>query len=182
MKIGKTTEILKKAAAVCKSKTARLLILTSLQRHRMISGPMVSKKIHALTLADRQRVDYRKAFAHGTIEKRLVIVQGGDFAANQSHQLEMLAQDDGHGGCQADWSLHPLFNDDHVNCCYSGDDDDADVPLDVCDQDDDDELLVLDMIRSKREAEGLEFNMEEEIDQAADMFIKRFRQRLKNGF
>ncbi|VAI19639.1 unnamed protein product [Triticum turgidum subsp. durum] len=140
MKIGKTTEILKKAAAVCKSKTARLLILTSLQRRRMISGPMVSKKIHALTLADRQRVDYRKAFAHGTIEK-------------QSHQLEMLAQDDGHGGCQADWSLHPLFNDDHVNCCYSGDDDDADVPLDVCDQDDDDELLVLDMIRSKREQE-----------------------------
>ncbi|KAF7073526.1 hypothetical protein CFC21_078493 [Triticum aestivum] len=177
MKIGKTTEILKKAAAVCKSKTAGLLILASLQRRRMASGPMVSKKIHALTLANRQRVDYRKASQLGRIEKGPV-----DFAANLSHQLEMLGQDDGHGGCQADWSLHPLFNDDNVNCCYSGDDDDVDVLLDACDQDDDDELSVLDVIRSKREVEGLEFNMEEEIDQAADMFINRFRQRLNNGF
>ncbi|VAI34423.1 unnamed protein product [Triticum turgidum subsp. durum] len=148
----------------------------------MASGPMVSKKIHTLTLADRTRLDYHKAFALGTIEKRPVIVHGGDFAANLSHQMEVLGQDDGHGGWQADWSLHSLFNDDHVNCCYSGDHDDADVLVDACDQDDDDELSVLDVIRSKREVEGLEFNMEEEIDQAADMFIKRFRQRLNNGF
>ncbi|KAM3276632.1 hypothetical protein ACQJBY_044818 [Aegilops geniculata] len=181
MKIGKATEILKKAAMMCKSKTARLLILASLQRRKMASGPMASK-IYTLTLANQERVDYRKAFALSTIEMRPIIVHGGDFAANLSHQLEMLGEDDGHGSCQAEWSLHPLFMDDHVNCCYSGDDDDADVRLDACDQDDDDELSVLDVIRSKREVEGLEFNMEEEIDQAADMFIKRFWQRLNNGF
>jgi hypothetical protein len=40
----------------------------------------------------------------------------------------------------------------------------------------------MDVIRSNREVEGLEFNMEEEIDQAADLFIRRFRQRLNNSF
>ncbi|KAM3258799.1 hypothetical protein ACQJBY_050530 [Aegilops geniculata] len=90
MKIGKTTEILKKAAVMCKSKTARLLILTSLQRCRMAPGSMVSKKIHAQTLSDQERVDYRKAFVLDTIEKRSVIVHGGDFAANLSHHMEMV--------------------------------------------------------------------------------------------
>jgi hypothetical protein len=40
----------------------------------------------------------------------------------------------------------------------------------------------MDVIRSIREVEGLEFNMEEEIDQAADMFIRRFRQRMNKDF
>ena len=40
----------------------------------------------------------------------------------------------------------------------------------------------MDVIRSNQEAEGLEFDMEEDIDQAADMFIRRFRQRLNEGF
>ncbi|XP_044948659.1 uncharacterized protein LOC123398229 [Hordeum vulgare subsp. vulgare] len=189
MKIGKTTEILKKVAAMCKSKTTRLLILASLQRRRMAARPMVANMIHTLTRTDRERVDYRKAFALDTIDKRPVIVHGGDFAANLSHQLEMLGQDDGRGACHGDWTVHSLFNNDHVNYCYTnddGDDDDDndgdDELLDVCDQDDDDDLSVMDVIRSKREVEGLEFNMEEEIDQAADMFIKRFRQRLNNGF
>ncbi|KAF7073524.1 hypothetical protein CFC21_078490 [Triticum aestivum] len=179
MKIGKTTEILKKAAAMCKSKTTRLLILASLQRRRMAAAAVVSHKIHTRIVADRNRVDCHKPLALRTIEKRPVIVHGGDLADNISHQLAMLTQEDGHGGCPADWTLHPLFNDDHINCCYTNDDD---VLLDACDQEDNDELSVMDVIRSNREVEGLESNMEEEIDMAADMFIRRFRQRLNNGF
>lgn len=179
MKIGKTTEILKKAAVMCKSKTARLLILASLQRRRMAAAAMVSHKTHMRIVPDRNRVDCHKPLALRTIEKRPVIAHGGDLAANLSHQLEMFGQEDSHGGCLADWTLHPIFNDGHDNYCYTDNDE---VLLDSCDQDDDDELSVMDVIRTNREVEGLEFNIEEEIDQAADMFIRRFRQRLNNGF
>ncbi|RLN32875.1 uncharacterized protein C2845_PM03G02850 [Panicum miliaceum] len=35
---------------------------------------------------------------------------------------------------------------------------------------------------SNREVEGLEFNMDDEIDQACDMFIRRFRKRMNRSF
>jgi hypothetical protein len=37
-------------------------------------------------------------------------------------------------------------------------------------------------IRSNKEVEGLEFNMEQDIDQAADIFIKKFRQQMNHDF
>jgi hypothetical protein len=37
---------------------------------------------------------------------------------------------------------------------------------------------VIHVIRSKRELEGLEFNMDDEIDEAAEMFITRFREQM----
>ncbi|VAI19642.1 unnamed protein product [Triticum turgidum subsp. durum] len=179
MKIGKAPELLKKAAAMCKSKTARLLILASLQRRGMARTAVVSRKIDALIVADWERVDRHKALALRTMEKRPIIVHESDFEANFSHHLAVFNQENGHGGCPAEWTLHPLFNNDHDNCRYTKDDD---VLIDSCDQYNDDEPSVVDVIRNNREVEGLEFNMEEEIDQAADMFIRRFRQRLNEGF
>ncbi|KAF7059831.1 hypothetical protein CFC21_066685 [Triticum aestivum] len=183
MKIGKASELVKKAAAMCKSKTgvlaARLLIPASLQRRRMATAPVVSHKIDALIMADWERVDCHKDLTLRTAEKRLVVVHEDDLAANFSHHLAVFNQENGHGGCHTDRTLHPLFNDDHKNCRYAYN---GDVPLYSCDQDDDDEPSVMDVIRNNREVEGLEFNMEEEIDQAADMFIRRFRQRLNEGF
>ncbi|XBH71254.1 hypothetical protein VPH35_098733 [Triticum aestivum] len=187
MKIGKAPELLKKAAAMCKSKTVRLLILASLQRRRMATAAhrkmataaVVSHKIDALIMADWERFDRHKALALCTVEKRPVVVHEDDLAANFPRHLAMISQENGHGGCHADRTLHPLFNDDHINCRYTYD---GDVLLDSCDQDDDDESSVMDVIRSNQEVEGLEFNMEEEIDQAADMFIRRFRQQLNEGF
>ncbi|GJM98310.1 hypothetical protein PR202_ga15306 [Eleusine coracana subsp. coracana] len=44
------------------------------------------------------------------------------------------------------------------------------------------EPSVIDIIRSNREVEGLEFNMDEEIDEACDMFIRRFRKRMNSSF
>ncbi|KAI4988940.1 uncharacterized protein LOC123398223 [Hordeum vulgare subsp. vulgare] len=177
MKIGK--ELLKKAAAMCKSKTARLLILATPQHRRMAKTAVVSHKIDALIMANWERVGRHKALAMCTVEKKPVIIHEGDFAVNFSHHLAIIDQENGHGGCLAERTRHPLFNDDHKNNHYTDDDD---VLLDSCDQDDDDEPSVMDVIRSNREVEGLEFNMEEEIDQAADMFIRRFRQRLNEGF
>jgi hypothetical protein len=101
-------------------------------------------------------------------------------AADLSHQLALFDQESGHGGCH-DWTLHPIFSNDEY--CYiqeCDDEDDGDVLLNACH--DDDEPSVMDVIRINREVEGLEFNMEEEIDQAADMFIRRFRKQLSKGF
>ncbi|KAF7073532.1 hypothetical protein CFC21_078498 [Triticum aestivum] len=178
MKIGKAPELLKKAAAMCKSKTVRLLILASLQRRRMATAAVVSHKIDALIVADWERADRHKALALGMVEKRPVIVHENDLEANFSSRLAMFGPKNGHGCFPADRTLHPLFNDDHENYRYTDDDD---VVLDSCDQDDDDEPSVMDVIKINPEVEGLEFNMEVEIDQAADMFIRRFRQRLKRG-
>ncbi|KAM3258803.1 hypothetical protein ACQJBY_050534 [Aegilops geniculata] len=183
MKIGKAPELVKKAAAICKSKTgvlaARLLIPASFQRRRMATAAVVSPKIDALIMADWERVDRHKALALCTVEKRPVVVHEDDLAANLPRHMAMISQENGHGGCHADRTLHALFKDDHKNCRYTNDDD---VLLDSYDQHDDDEPSIMDVIRSNREVEGLEFNMEEEIDQAADMFIRRFRQRLNEGF
>uniref|UniRef100_A0A0A8ZE95 Uncharacterized protein n=1 Tax=Arundo donax TaxID=35708 RepID=A0A0A8ZE95_ARUDO len=79
----------------------------------------------------------------------------------------------------SDWT-HSLFDD---NNCYVDDEEDGH------DDHDDHGLLdaleepsVIDIIRSNREVEGLEFNMDEEIDEACDMFIRRFRKRMNRSF
>uniref|UniRef100_A0A453L9U9 Uncharacterized protein n=4 Tax=Triticinae TaxID=1648030 RepID=A0A453L9U9_AEGTS len=179
MKIGKAPELLKKAAAMCKSKTARLLLLASLQRRRMATGAVVSRKIDALIVADWERADRHKALALHMVGKRPIIIHESNLEANFAHHLAMFGQENGEAGCPTDRTLHPLFNNDHDNCPYTDNDD---VLLDSCDHDDDDEPSVVDVIRSNREVEGVESNMEDEIDQAADMFIRRFRQQLNEGF
>uniref|UniRef100_A0ACD5XC54 Uncharacterized protein n=1 Tax=Avena sativa TaxID=4498 RepID=A0ACD5XC54_AVESA len=184
MKMGKATQLLKKAAAMCKSKTGvlagRLLVLAVLQRRRMSSVAVISHKIHRLVVADRERVDCHKSLVMRKVDNRQAVVHGFDMPNDLSYQLAQLAQFDqenGHGGCP-DWTLHPIFSDE--DSCYkevSEDDDDGDV----CGMDDEDEPSIMDVIRNNREIEGLEFNMEDEIDQAADMFIRRFRQQLNKS-
>uniref|UniRef100_A0ACD5XGN8 Uncharacterized protein n=1 Tax=Avena sativa TaxID=4498 RepID=A0ACD5XGN8_AVESA len=188
MKMGKAPQILKKAAAMCKSKTAvfagRLLVLAALQRRRMTSVAAISHKIHTLVNADRGRVDFHKGLVMCKIKNRQVFDHGVDMATDLSYELTLFDQDSGHGGC-LDWTLHPIFSED--DNCYTdeyADDDDGDVLLDACDCDPDHEVerSVMDVIRSNRKIEGLEFNIEDEIDQAADMFIRRFRQQLNKSF
>ena len=71
--------------------------------------------------------------------------------------------DDGDGG-YPDWTLtlHSLFDDDEHHV----------VELDV------DEPSMIDVIRSRQEGDGREFRMEDEIDQATDMFITRVCRRI----
>ncbi|KAK1632251.1 hypothetical protein QYE76_006566 [Lolium multiflorum] len=185
MKISKAPQLLKKAAAMCKSKTGvlagRLLVLAALQRRRMTSVAVISHKIHALVVLDRERMDCRKALMLHKVERRPAVIHEDDMASDLSHQLALFGQETAHGGCP-DWTLHPIFSDDDNSYTEeSNDEDDGDVLLDAC-HDDDDEPSVMDVIRINREVEGLEFNMEEEIDQAADMFIRRFRKQLSKGF
>ena len=84
MKIGKAPVLLKKAVAMCKSKSgvlaARLLILASLQGRRMATVAVISQKIHALIAADRKRVECHKSLMLRKSEKRPVVVHGVEMA------------------------------------------------------------------------------------------------------
>ncbi|KAM0854313.1 hypothetical protein ACQ4PT_050531 [Festuca glaucescens] len=183
MKIGN----FKKVAALCKSKTvvltARLLVLASLHR-RIATVSVISHGIHTLMVGNDQGVDCdkaimpRKGLAGGAVHRGHTV--------DISNQLALFHEEDGDGGVCPNWTLHSIFDDD--NCCYNGydlDDGDHDVHnmlLDECDDDhNENEPSVMDVIRSNLEVEGLEFNVDDEIDQAADMFITRFRNRMSQS-
>lgn len=176
MKISKAPELLKKAVTVFKSKTSalrtRLLILASLRR-RMATVGALSNRIHAL-MADREkaRVDCDKALVLPRVMAGREKPVNGEIV-DLSH-LALFDQED--GGGYPDWT-DSLFNDDN---CYTNEDngDDHDVLLDAFD----DKPSVIDIIRSNREVEGLEFNIDDEIDQAADMYIRRFHERMNRSF
>ncbi|KAM3276636.1 hypothetical protein ACQJBY_044822 [Aegilops geniculata] len=172
MKIGKAPALLKKAAAMCKNKTsvltARLLVLVALRR-RMATVGTISQRIHALTVSNREKdakVNYHKALMLRKAEKPTY--HGGEMA-NLSHQLVFFDQEVAVGGCP-DWTLHPIVSD--------GDD------FSYTDEygDDRDEPSVMNSMRSNQEAEGLEINVHDDIDLAAEMFIRKFREQMNERF
>ncbi|KQJ90969.1 uncharacterized protein LOC100822799 [Brachypodium distachyon] len=195
MKIAKAPGLLKKAAALCKSKTgvitARLLVLAS-PRRRMATVGAISHRIHAVMVADREKESACDKTRHHLVlrkvERKTPKIHGSEIV-DFSRQLALFDQEVGHGdgGCP-DWTLHPIFNDEGGSSCsyteedYEVDDDDEEEDRGVLPDALDDELSVMDVIRNSREVEGVEFNMEDEIDQAADMFIRRFRERMNQSF
>ena len=48
----------------------------------------------------------------------------------------------------------------------------------ACDTEGGEEVSVMDIIRNNRDIQGMEFNMENKIDQTPDMFIRKFREGL----
>ncbi|KAF8694977.1 hypothetical protein HU200_038089 [Digitaria exilis] len=176
MRMYKAPELLKKAVTVFKCKTDTLirtktLVLGSLRR-KVAMVRDISQRIHALVSSDREK-EARLEYS----DKALVLSK----AADQGHggviglSEVVVSVEDDHGYPD---STHSLFNDDN---CYNGYGDDEGNHdhgvLDVLD-----EPSVIDVIRSNREVEGLEFNMDDEIDQACDMFIRRFRKRMNMSF
>ncbi|XP_037431240.1 uncharacterized protein LOC119297622 [Triticum dicoccoides] len=160
MKIGKGTELLKKAASTCKNKIrtgvvmARLRILTSPHR-RMATIGAISHRIHTLIVENQEKgakVDY-----HKTLVRKVERQACHGMVDDLFHHLAQFDEDDGVGGCP-NWTLHPIFSDGD-NCCYTYGYDDND--------DDEDEPSVVDPIRSNQEAAELAFNMDDDIDQAA---------------
>ncbi|WVZ91943.1 hypothetical protein U9M48_038051 [Paspalum notatum var. saurae] len=97
-------------------------------------------------------------------------------------------EDDGHADDADDrWALtlHSLFDDKRDHRRRDGDDDDgegllvADAVGDgFGDDEEEDEPSVIDVIRRRREGDGREFRIEDEIDHAADMYISRVRRRM----
>ncbi|GJM98311.1 hypothetical protein PR202_ga15307 [Eleusine coracana subsp. coracana] len=118
-----------------------------------------------------------KAMAAASEDNETVVV--GRSHCGMVVDLSEMAMFDENGHAFSDW-MQSLFDDD---VCYY-------VPDEDVEEDDDDLVLddvpnepsVIEVVRSNREVRGLEFNMDEEIDEACDMFIRRLRSRMNRSF
>jgi hypothetical protein len=194
MKISKSApNLVKKAVTSFKSKAdalrTKLMILASLRR-RMAMVCAMSRQIHALVASggrDKQTMVHsnkvlaaRKAAAATETSDEPAGDHGGSSRAHLG-MFEVAMYEEGYHG-YPEWT-NSLFDDDTT--VYNDDDEDV---QDDDEQDDDldvdvfDEPSVIEIIRSNREAEGLEFNMEDDIDEACDMFIRRCRSRMNLSF
>lgn len=182
MKFSKAPELLKKAVTAFKIKAevlhTKLLIMASLRRRMALVGA-VSRGIRGFVSSDGREKQARVEYGDRALVLRKAQAASQEPAvATADHERDGMIVDlsevdicdeDDHG--YPDWT-HSLFNDDN---CYD-DDNDYGV-LDALG-----ESSVIDIIRSNREVEGLEFNMDEQIDEACDMFIRRFRKRMNSSF
>ena len=171
MKLSKSApDLLKKAVTSIKSKTdalrTKLIILASLRR-RLAMVCAISRQIHGLTPSNTREKQARVEHRSKALTMRKAMVRskepaGGDHGVRAHPGLFEVAmfEDDYHG--YPDWT-NSLFDDDH---CYKNEED-----VDVDDDDHDDldildaldEPSVIEIIRSKREVEGLEFNMDDAV-------------------
>nr|CAB3453921.1 unnamed protein product [Digitaria exilis] len=188
MKISKSTpNLLKKAVKSFKSKTdalrTKLIILASLRR-RMAMVCAISRQIRALVTSDVR--DKQATLEHGrkplAVHKAVVASKEPSCDHGGIKDLglfEVAMFEEGYHGYPK-WT-NSLFDDDNS---YNYEDDIQDDEHDDLDLDVDaiDETSVIEIIRSNREAEGLEFNMEDDIDEACDMFIRRCRGRMNLSF
>ncbi|CAL5087412.1 unnamed protein product [Urochloa decumbens] len=174
MKISKSApNLVKKVVKSFKSKTdalrTKLIILASLRR-RMAMVCAMSRQIHRLVTSDIDR-DRQAMVEHNTEALALHKVKAATSKV-PAGLFEVAMYEEGYHDYH-EWT-NSLFNDDN---CYNDkkdvqDDEDDDLDVDAFD-----EPSVIEIIRSNREAEGLEFNMEDDIDEACDMFIRRCRSR-----
>ncbi|CAO2173586.1 unnamed protein product [Urochloa humidicola] len=174
----KAAEFLRKAAGALRGKAAvlraRLLFLASLRRRMaMVAG--ISRHIRAL--APRHEKAAAAAQCRGTDDG-----DGGEDRHTAAVSLpelvrlfEQVAADEagGDGGYPDDWALtlRSLFDDEGSEVRRADGGGFAGVG-------EEEEPSVIDVIRSRREGDGKEFRIEDEIDEAADMYIARVRRRI----
>ncbi|CAN6225073.1 unnamed protein product [Urochloa humidicola] len=180
MKISKSApNLVKKAVTAFKSKTdalrTKLIILTSLHR-RMAMVCAASRQIHGLVASGGGR-DRQAAVEHNTKAVSLHKVEAAT-SKELASLFEVAMYEEGYHG-YPEWT-NSLFDDDK---CYNDevdvqDDEDDDLDVDAFV----DEPSVIEIIRRNREAEGLKFNMEDDIDEARDIFIRRCRSRMNLRF
>ncbi|RCV12441.1 hypothetical protein SEVIR_2G280800v4 [Setaria viridis] len=186
MRISKSApNLLKKAATSVKSKSdalrTKLIFLASLRRRLAMISAM-SRQIHGLAKLKGQEKQAR--VEHGskalTVHKAMATSKEpvGDHGGRDGNvgMFEVAMFEEGYHG-YPDWT-NSLFDDDN---CYKDEEDGHDnendnEELDVLGALD--EPSVIEIIRSNREAQGLEFNMDDEIDEACDMFIRRCRSQM----
>uniref|UniRef100_A0ACD5Y260 Uncharacterized protein n=1 Tax=Avena sativa TaxID=4498 RepID=A0ACD5Y260_AVESA len=186
-KISKASKLLRKALRALRGKAsvlrARFFFLASLRRRTAMVGA-ASRHLRVL-MPDRRRdtvEDHRNALAlpmATAVEDEQAPPHGVD-AAGLSELFQESVGDNDDGG-YPDWT-HSLFDDGNDNL-QDDDVEEETEPGAVCEavKDDrlaDDEPSVMDVIRRCRERDGVEFNVDEEIDHAADMFIRRVRSRM----
>uniref|UniRef100_A0A0E0AY99 Uncharacterized protein n=1 Tax=Oryza glumipatula TaxID=40148 RepID=A0A0E0AY99_9ORYZ len=163
-KMRKVAEFLRKAVVALRGKAsvlrARLLFLASLRRRTAVVGA-ISHHLRALMPAGNAppaaaAADGGRLPAAEDDDEQLAL---DDFAGlSELATLFQEVDDDVDGARYPDWT-HSLFDDDG-----EGGGEEA--------------ASVMEVIRRGREGDGEEFDMEEEIDHAADMFIRRVRHRM----
>jgi hypothetical protein len=185
-KISMATELLRKALRALRGKAsvlrARILFLASLRRRTAMVG-VASRHLRVL-MRGRQRDavdDHRKALAPSmaaAVEDEQVPPHVDTASLSELFQ-EIVGGNDDSG--YPDWT-HSLFDDDDHQDGDVYDEQERGGGYEAVDEDRlaDDEPSVMDVIRRRREGDGVEFNVDEEIDQAADMFIRRVRSRMNN--
>jgi len=184
MRISKSApDLLKKAVTSVKSKTdalrTKLIILASV-RGRLAMVRAMSRQIHELVASDSRERSARVEHHRKALTMPKAMMKSEEPAGDHGSRAHPgLFEEKYHG--YPDWTSS-LFEDGN---CYRNEEDDHDDD----DHDDlgildalDEEPSVIEIIRSKREAEGLEFNMDHDIDEACDMFIRRFRSRMNRSF
>ncbi|CAL5000856.1 unnamed protein product [Urochloa decumbens] len=174
--IGKAAvSLMRKAAGALRGKAAvlraRLLFLAS-PRRRMAVVAGISRQIRALTPRQEKAA---AAQCRGTAVAPAAEEGDGVGLPELARLFEQVAADKGGGYPIDDWALtlRSLFDDEGIEERRSDDG----GGFAVVDEDDE-EPSVMDVIRSRREGDGVEFRMEEEIDEAADMYIARVRRRI----
>jgi hypothetical protein len=186
MKIGKAPSLLKKVVTAFKIKTevlhTKLLIMASL-RCRMALVGVMSCEIRGLVSSGGREKHARVEYGDKALVLYKATAATQEQAATAKHERdgmiglsEVAIFDEDDHGYPDDWT-HSMFNNDN---CYNGDRDGHDNHDDYGVLEALDQPSIIDIIRSNREVEGLEFDMDEEIDKACDMFIRRFRNRMKN--
>ncbi|CAM0911800.1 unnamed protein product [Alopecurus aequalis] len=188
-KISKAAELLRKALRALRGKAnvlrARLLFLASLRRRTAMVGA-ASRHLRALVPGlQRDTVDdHRKALAPSTVAAMVdeqVPSHGVDAAGLSELLQEVVGGDDNVGGGYPDWT-HSLFDDNDLQDGDVDDEEERGGGSDAVEEDRlaDNEPSVMDVVTRRREGDGVEFSVEEEIDHAADMFIRRVRSRMNN--
>lgn len=162
-KMRKVAEFLRKAVVALRGKAsvlrARLLFLASLRRRTAVVGA-ISHNLRALMPgnAPAPAPDGGRLPAAEDDDEQMAL---DDFAGlSELATLFQEVDDDDDGARYPDWT-HSMFDDDDDG---EGGGEEA--------------VSVMEVIRRRREGDGEEFDMEEEIDHAADMFIRRVRHRM----
>ncbi|CAL5073403.1 unnamed protein product [Urochloa decumbens] len=186
MRISKSApNLLKKAATSVKSKSDALrtkLVFVASLRRRLAMVCAMSRQMHTLAKLNGQEKQARVEHSSKALTAHKAMAASKEPAGDHGSKAHLgmfevaMFEEDYHG--YPDWT-NSLFDDDH---CYNDEEedghDDDHAELDDLDAFDDDEPSVIEIIKSNREAQGLEFNMDDEIDEACDMFIRKCRSQM----
>ncbi|KAF8780854.1 hypothetical protein HU200_000804 [Digitaria exilis] len=140
----------------------------------------MSHQIHTLVASDGWDKKAMVKHKNTAFASHKTMVMSKEVSSDKVHLglFEVAMFEEDHHG-YPDW-INSLFDDD--NDSYNDEEDVQDYDHADLDIDAFDETSVIDIIRNNREAEGLEFNMEDDIDEACDMFIRRCRSRMNLRF
>jgi hypothetical protein len=178
MRISKSApNLLKKAVTSVKSKADALrtkLVFVASLRGRLAIVYVMSRQIRALVTSEGPEKQPDARVDHGSKAEDPAGDHGGKIHMGL---FEVAMFEEGYHGYPD--STNSLFDDD---ISYNDGEDSQDDEHDDLDVDVFDGTSVIEIIRRDREAEGLEFNMNDDIDEACEMFIRRCRGRMNLSF